>query len=304
MFLVILLYAIFSGMTFINSSLMQGGPYPLLVGMIRALGSGSIIFGLMWILRRKNIVQLHLTSQQWRYVITYGVLIHAVGMCGFSWAVLYGSPVTLCFIFATAPFITAMIQYWYDKESLSKQKIAGLIVGTLGLVPILWQESATTSHVLDSQYGWLICNGIAIGSMFVFCYGWVVFKKLLETTKTSILLLNGIAMLIGGLVSLIGIGLYYGLSVFDLPYSADFAYLMVLFMFASLITYSLYAYLLQDFSPTFISFAGFLEPAFGMIYGYFLMNYTIHGYHLISFMVLFLGLYLFYLDELKKRSVL
>lgn len=300
MILIVLLYAVFSAMTFINSSLMSSNPYPLVVGMIRALGSGTIILGYMLIFRRSALLGIRLSGQQWRWLIAYGVLIHAIGMCGFSYSVLYANPVTVCFLFAMAPFITAVIQYAHGEERLTNKKIIGLIVGTVGLVPILLQSS-TSEHVNNYQKSAELGNWITFGSMILFCYGWVIFKKLLYSCRYSIQVLNGIAMMIGGLLSIFMVIAAYGYSFSSLSYSVDFGWLMSAFLVSSLLTYSLYAYLLQHFSPTFISFAGFLEPAFGMIYGFFLVNYQITGIDLVSFLVLFLGLYIFYLEELKRK---
>lgn len=300
MILIVLLYAIFSAMTFINSALMGTNPYPLLVGMIRALGSGTIILGYMLMFRRKALLNIQLSRKQWIWLISYGVLIHAIGMVGFSYSVLYANPVTVCFLFATAPFITALIQYLHGQERLTKQKICGLIVGTIGLIPILVQ-SAYSGHAGSSQGSAALGNWITLGAMILFCYGWVLFKKLLQTCNYSIQMLNGIAMMFGGILSSLMVLVMYGFSLASLPFSADFGLLMTAFLASSLLTYSLYAYLLQHFSPTFISFAGFLEPAFGMIYGFFLVGYRITGTDLISFLVLFLGLYIFYLQELRGR---
>lgn len=299
MILIILLYAIFSAMTFINSALMDSNPYPLMVGMIRALGSGIIILGYMLIFRRAALLSIRLSRQQWRWLIAYAVLIHAVAMCAFSFSVLYANPVTVCFMFAMAPFITALIQYLHGQERLTPQKFCGLVVGVIGLVPILIQSSYVghASPLKSAALG----NWITFGAMILFCYGWVLFKKLLQSCHYSIQMLNGIAMMIGGLLSVVMVLAVHGVSLGSLSYSSDFGWLMAAFLASSLITYSLYAYLLQHFSPTFISFAGFLEPAFGMIYGFFLVGYQISGIDLASFFVLFLGLYIFYLDELNKK---
>jgi drug/metabolite transporter (DMT)-like permease len=205
-------------------------------------------------------------------------------------------------LYATAPFITAIIQYLHGKEVLTFQKIIGLAVGALGLAPILMQSSGhqqTEAQPELAGYG----NLVILVSMVLFCYGWVFFKKLLMSCRYSIQMLNGIAMMIGGLVSVAAVGLVHGpIAMWYLPYSPDFTLLMTAFLLSSLLTYSLYAYLLQVFSPTFISFAGFLEPAFGMLYGLFLIGYEISWLHIASFLVLFLGLYIFYLEELKKRT--
>lgn len=300
MILVIILYAIFSGMTFINSALMESNPYPSIVGMFRAVCSGALILAFFALFYRKQLRTFYLTTQQWWWLFLYGLLIHAVGMFGFSWAVLYGNPVTLCFIFATAPFLTALIQYTEGKETLTKQKMLGLLVGLIGLLPILLQDVSLGSHcAAQNSCSWMMGSGVAIASMVLFCYGWVVFKRLLHTSTVSVFLLNGVAMLIGGLLSSVSFVAYYGSSVSQISLSSDFWYLILLFLAANIITYSLYAYLLTIFSPTFISFAGFLEPAFGMVYGALITQYAISWHHAISFLVLFLGLYLFYLDELQ-----
>lgn len=299
MILIILLYAVFSAMTFINSSLMASNPYPLVVGMIRALGSGSLILGYMFFACRRELMTIQLSRQQWTWLILYGVLIHAVGMVGFSYSVLYANPVTVCFLFATAPFITALIQYLHGQERLTLQKICGLIVGTIGLVPVLIQN-AHAAHANTTQGSAALGNWITLGAMILFCYGWVMFKKLLQTCQYPIQMLNGIAMMIGGLLSGIMVLMVYGPFFATMPYSADFGWLMTAFLASSLLTYSLYAYLLQHFSPTFISFAGFLEPAFGMVYGLLLVGYMITPVDVVSFLVLFVGLYIFYLQELQK----
>lgn len=301
MILVIILYAIFSGMTFINSALMEGNPYPSIVGMIRATCSGILILSFFALFYRKQLTTFKLTAQQWWWLFLYGFLIHAVGMFGFSWSVLYGNPVTLCFIFATAPFLTALIQYVEGEEKLTRQKMLGLLVGLVGLLPILMQDVSVGTHgaVMKSSH-WMMGSGVAIGAMVLFCYGWVVFKRLLSTSSASVFLLNGVAMLIGGFLSVVSFVAYYGASARQIQLTDDFMALILLFLATNIITYSLYAYLLTIFSPTFISFAGFLEPAFGMLYGALMTQYTISWHHLCSFFILFLGLYLFYLDELKQ----
>lgn len=280
---------------------MSSNPYPLVVGMIRALGSGTVILGYMFIFCRPQLLSLKLSIQQWSWLVIYGILIHGIAMCGFSYSVLYANPVTVCFLFAMAPFITAVIQYLQGAEHLSPKKVMGLIVGTIGLLPILL-DSSMSAHSNASGQSVELGNWITVGSMVLFCYGWVIFKRLVHSCNYSIQMLNGIAMIIGGVLSIIMTITVYGTTFAFLPYSSDFTWLMSAFLASSLVTYSLYAYLLQNFSPTFISFAGFLEPAFGMIYGFFLVNYQITGIDLASFLVLFLGLYIFYLEELKKKK--
>ena len=112
MILVIILYAIFAAMTFINTSLMSSDPYPVLVGMLRAFGSGIIILSFVGIFSKQKIRDLKLSRRQWYLLMAYGILIHALGMCGFSYGAMYASPITICFLYASAPFLTAILLYF------------------------------------------------------------------------------------------------------------------------------------------------------------------------------------------------
>lgn len=299
MFLVIILYAVFAAMTFINTSLMSSDPYPVLVGMLRAFGSGLIVLSFVRLFSKQKITSLKLSSQQWYWLMAYGILIHGLGMCGFSYGAMYASPITICFLYASAPFLTAILLYFHSGTVLSHAKILGLLVGLMGLIPILSKNTTTDLEVAVSGNQWL-GNIIVLVSMIFFCWGWILFKKLIESSSYSVQMLNGIAMIIGGILSLVFVVMVYGNQVFEITFSENFLYLMTLFLMSSLLTYSLYAYLLQHFSPTFISFAGFLEPAFALLYGVLWFEYTIRIIDIVSFLILFWGLYIFYRQELGK----
>ena len=297
MIFVVALYAIFAGMAFINASLMASDPYPIIVGMFRSLGSGVIILGYFLLFDKAKILGLKLTKHQWYLLTMYGILIHAFAMCGFSYGVLYASPISICFLYAAAPFLTAILLYFDQGQSLSKAKMIGLTGGFIGLLPILFKSGAMDHSVIIPGHVWL-GNAIIFISMIFFCYGWILFKKLIGNGNYSTQVLNGIAMIMGGFVIGLAQFVFGGKQAFLLPYSYDFGYLLSLFVLSSLLTYSLYAYLLNHFSPTFISFAGFLEPAFAMLYGVIIFGYNIDSVDIISFIILFLGLYIFYRQEL------
>jgi len=298
MFVIIVLYAVFSAMTFINSSLMATNPYPFFVGMLRALGSSVILLSYSWFFLRKQTMQFSLTKRGWLLLLTYGVLIHAFVMCGFSYSMQYADPVTVCFIVASGPFLTAIIQYFRGQEYLTYKKVIGLLVGFVGLIPILMLSQHGGSDLLNPELKWW-GNLISLLSMLVFSYGWIVLKQFLKEFSHPIQLINGIAMLVGGLISAVFVYFVHGLSVFSLKFSPDFPVLMTAFLASSLLTYMLYVYLLSRYSPTFISFAGFLEPAFGLFYGAAFMGYSVTGNALFALLILFSGLYIFYLEELK-----
>ncbi len=300
MILVIILYAVFAAMTFINTSLMSSDPYPILVAMLRGFGSGLIILSFVKLLSKQKITNLKLSSRQWYLLVVYGILIHALAMCGFSYGAMYASPITICFLYASAPFLTAILLYLQSGTVLSHAKILGLLIGLIGLIPILWKNTTAEFGVAVTNDQWF-GNIIVLVSMIFFCWGWILFKKLIESCSYSVQMMNGVAMIIGGILSLILVMMVYGNQVMQITFSENFIYLMPLFLLFSLLTYTLYAYLLQHYSPTFISFAGFLEPAFALLYGVLWFSYSIRIVDIVSFLILFLGLYIFYRQELGKE---
>lgn len=80
-----------------------------------------------------------------------------------------------------------------------------------------------------------------------------------------------------------------------------FAYAFLLFLMINVIDNALYGILIRRYSITFLTFASFLTPLFGVIYGIMFMGEHISWTHVFAFGFIFLGLYLFYRDELKTR---
>ena len=64
----------------------------------------------------------------------------------------------------------------------------------------------------------------------------------------------------------------------------------------------LYGYLLKSYTTTFLSFAGFLSPLFGALYGWVFLSEKISWHFYLSCAIVFAGLYLFYQDELTQRK--
>lgn len=303
MVLIVLLYAVFSAMTFINSSLMASNPYPFFVGMLRAFGSSAILLGYCQLFYSGWLSKFSLPKRGWRMLLTYGVLIHGFVMCGFSYSMQYADPVTVCFIVASGPFLTAIIQYFRGEEALTSKKLIGLFIGVMGLLPILMSSSHDCTALKDPSLEWW-GNLISLLSMLMFSYGWIVLKQFLKEFSYPIEIINGISMLIGGFVSFLLVLLVHGFSLFSLSFSADFPILMSAFLASSLLTYMLYVYLLERYSPTFVSFAGFLEPAFGMFYGSIIMGCVVTNNSIIALLFLLSGLYAFYREELKTSHTI
>ena len=305
MILIAVLYAVFAGMTFINSKLMLTNPFPFFAGMLRSIGSSVLLFGYAWFVHKKLLKSFFLPIRGIRDILIFGALVHGFAMCGFSYSVQYITPVKLCFIVALSPFITALIQYFTGEEKLSRRKIIGLAIGFIGLIPILLtsEEGGDYSNI-SATFG-AIGTIVCVISVISFAYGWISMKRFLrDFSDYPIEFANSIAMLTGGCISFVLFVLFDHLKMARMEFSPDFPLLMLAFILSSLATYSLYAYLLRKFSTTFIAFAGFLEPVFGMLLGVAYLGHKITFVSIGALLVLSVGLYIFYKEELIEKDLI
>jgi len=136
--------------------------------------------------------------------------------------------------------------------------------------------------------------------------------KSLTNRGYSFVFINGIGMLGGGILSLmlslIKEGwptmklqpevIFKDLSLLDSPFFMLSFYTIALIIVANIICYNLYGYLLSKYSPTFLSFAGFMTPLFGAFLGWFFLGEVITWHYFATVGFVILGLYLFYKDQL------
>jgi len=293
MFLIVILYALFSVMTFMNSAVMLANPYPFFFSMIRSWGMVVFLFGYCLLFHRSILKNFSLPVHGWKALIIFGFCIHGFG---FAYAIQYLDPVKVCFMVAMAPFLTAVFQYFLYRESLTQKKVLGLLIGFGGLIPILLlgDHGAYAQIPKDLQlFGVIVCFVATVMS----AYGWIVMNQFLKEFSYPLAIINSIAMFIGGCSSCVFF-LIYEPNMFSMTFTSNFSIYTAILIGISLMTYWLYPYLLKTFSVTFLSFASFLRPAFGMLLGILLMGHPMSMIAVGALCTIALGLYLFYQEEL------
>lgn len=302
MILVCILYLIFSLTTFVNSKLTLTNSYPFLIATLRAFGSGVFLLSYSLLMQKNDLKYFSLPKHGWTDLILFGVLVHGFVMCSFSYAIQYTDPIKICFLFAMSPFITVLFEYFLRTDILTSKKIAGLAIGLLGLVPILLDVSPGAYKNIPFH---LEVFGVVVifVSTFFFAYGWIVMKRFLTNFPDHpMVIVNGTAMLLGGGFSFLVFLIFSKGNAFPIVLTAEFPWLMIAFIGSGLITYMIYPYLLKTYTVTFIAFAGFLEPVFGLFYGVVFMQHQITLLSCLAITVLFIGLYIFYKEEIKHRK--
>ncbi len=295
--LVILMYALFSTSFSAGKVLLQYTSPIYLVG-IRMFLAGSIlmIYQLVWSKQGIYIKRKHI----WLYAQIIFLGIYAAYIFRF-FGLKYLASSKTAFLFNASPFFTALYSYIFFGDKMTRKQWLGLIIGFIGLIPIL-----LTSSPVEQEWGeflfisWpelAVLIGVALHS-----YSWIVVRKLVRKKSHTPLVVNGITMLGGGLLALITAPLVEGIAPLlkPLDHLAPFVgWLLFVVIVSNIICYNLYGYLLKKYSPTFLSFSGFLVPIFAALYGWGLLSEKITWHFYASCAIVLAGLYLFYQDELK-----
>ena len=299
MLAVAFLYLCFTGTMFLNSLIMTTNHYPLFVAGARIFLSGALLLSL-YVSKHKSYIWGQLRQLICMPFFKYTFCLYTFSAVGFSWGMQYIDPVKACFLFVLSPFITAlMLYFWYD-EKLSRVKMYGLTIGFAAVVPIILEST----HGQLSLIPWhLSCLGYIIFTCAVisFSYGWILHKELFAVVHVSSSLLTGAALTVGGGATLLLFLVTHRQHIMTMQFTDDFWWLLLLFAILTAVAYNLYSSLLKRYSATFVSFASFLEPAFGMLYASIFLGHVISTLSLIALVALGCGLYLFYQEELRAR---
>jgi len=206
-----------------------------------------------------------------------------------------------CLLYNLSPFLTAACSYFFFSERMSSKKWFGLFLGCAGFLPTLVAPTPGEGRavLLISEPEILLLLSV-ISSVF----GWMVMKKLVLREGYSPIMVNGVGMFFGGLCALATSFSVEGMpTVVTGPGALDTVMMVALYtglliLIANVIFYNLYGYLLSQYSATFLSFAGFMCPLFAAAYGSLFLGETVPAGFFATILFVFVGLYLFYQEEL------
>ena len=310
MILVVLLYFLFaSTFTLGKSALSYVSPF-LFIGMRMILGGSLLLLYYRYIAGNKISLQKADYSLFVRIILFH---IFAAYTLEF-WALDYVTSAKACLLYNLSPFVTATFAYLIHNERLSYRQLAGLVIGFLAFIPVLITQAPT--EIFSWHVGCISAYELAlIGSVISSAYGWMIMKKLIHQGY-SFIMVNGIGMLGGGFLAFIlslykeGLPLlksvptaspmlahYYGSYAESLIKLGFYSFSLILI--ANIICYNLYGYLLSHYSPTFLSFAGFMTPLFAALLGWLFLGEAVTWHFFATVSMVFCGLYLFY----EKKTI-
>ncbi len=294
MHLVLLLYALFaSGFIIAKTTLSYGQPL-FLIGS-RMMFAGLLLLGAEWM---KNRTSFSLKNLPWKRLIALGIInIYLTNAFEF-YGLQHLTSFKTCFLYSFSPFLSALFSYFLFSERMTSKKWLGLTIGFIGFIPILLSQTEleeATGQLFFFSWGELSVIAACICSV----YGWILLKQAVSKDSVSPLLANSISMIVGGVFALCHSRLVEPWN--PIPVTEPIPFLqgaILLTIVSNLIAYNLYGYLLKKLSATFISFAGFSTPLFTALLGWYFLGESVGLPFFVSSAVVFMGLFLFYQEEL------
>jgi EamA-like transporter family. len=299
MFLVVLLYALFASVFVIAKAALEVTTPLFLVGARMAAAGGLMIFYL-----GLTNTPLQFSRRAWQRLVMLALCnIYLTNILEF-WGLQVLTSFKTCLIYSLSPLLSALVSYFVFKEVLSSKKWLGLAIGFAGFIPIL-MTMTPQEGALGQLFVFSWAELAVVGAVFFSVWGWILLKQLVHEEGLSFLSANGISMLIGGSLALIHSFFVDGWSPLPVTDWKLFLELGALLMLVSnLFAYNLYGFLLNRFTATFLSFAGFITPCFTALFGWLFMGESVGFDSVAAYMIVIIGLFVFYLEELKEGVIL
>jgi drug/metabolite transporter (DMT)-like permease len=294
MVLVFILYAILAAtFWFAKKGVETGGPC-FLIGFRMTL-AGLFLLAYQW--RKNHRVFSEIKKKDLLSLFNASLFYVYLAFVPEFWGLKYVSAVKTTMIYSLTPFITAILAYALYKQKLTAHKISGILLGVIGIIPVLIAQSNTAKQV---AHGWSfflpeIALFVAVASS---AYAWFLIKDLIGK-GFPIAFINGMTMLMGGIVSWITSLFLEGLVPPIIDFWPFLFWVFMLIISANIIFNNLYAWLMRHYSITFLSFAGFLCPLFATFYEWLLTGDNVSWHYAVCLVCVTLGLFVFYKDEFR-----
>ncbi len=313
MTLIFVLYALIAS-TFVMAKYALFYAKPIFLIGVRMVLAGTILLGYLKLFDKNNFKIDKTDTKNFLLVALYHIYLSFILE---FWALQYLSSSKTNIIYSITPFISAFIAYYFYKEKLNIYKKIGMLLGILAIIPVLVaqynpQESGSILNFSTAEVAML-------AAVFFGAYAWFLIKDLMNKNY-SLILINGFAMLVGGIGALATSLIFevlipvfseynkYGqVSFANINLVSDyykfFLWIGALILTSNIIVYNLFGFLIKKYSITFLTLAGFLSPVFGAIGGYFLLKEPISWHYLASLALITLALYIFNVQERVSRKL-
>jgi drug/metabolite transporter (DMT)-like permease len=295
MILIVFLYALCASTFTICKALLDYVKPIFFIG-IRMLVAGAILLAYSY-WKNKAVFTIHKKD---RWLFTQIVLFHVYFAYILDlWSLQYITSSKSSFLYNLSPFLAALFSYFYFSEKMTAKKWLGLLIGFSGFLPEMLLKGSSGSIMGGSLLS--LPEIVLLVAVTSGVYGWITLRKLVKDGDYSPIMVNGIGMVGGGILALITSFWVEGWAVSPIFDFWPFAKLTALIIVVgNILFYNFYGFLLTRYTATFLSFAGFTTPIFAALFGWLFLGEVVSWTFFISIFVVFIGLYIFYQEELKQ----
>ena len=292
MFWLILVNAIFAATFTIGNAAMQYISPEFFVG-VRMGVAGLFIFGYWYIFGSKQTGSF---KKNLLNLLGYSLIGITASYLAEFWTYSNGMPSSRAgLINSFAPFITALISYFFLNEKLNKKKWIALAIGFLGFLPIILQDAKSLTELVSASF----VDFIFLISVVAYSLGWIYMKSLVQN-GFSPLFINGFSMFLAGIICL-AISIFTGTYKTFPSWPMLIKYEGMIIVLGNIICYNMFGFLLKHYSATFVTLSGLILPVFTALYGYIFLGEIITWHFMLSLVILSFSMYLFYKEEIKKE---
>ncbi len=215
------------------------------------------------------------------------------------WALQWVPAAKASFIYSLSPFAAALFSYFFFHEKMTWKKVIGMAIGLFGFSIMIYFNQP--GEIMHYSIGFLNSGEIGlIVAAIATAYGWIVMRKMMKSHLCTPAEAIGFSMLVGGILALMQSSIteqWEPIPVSNLSYFLLYVSLAVIF--SSVLGYILYPILLREYTVTFLSFAGFVEPLCAALMAWLFLGEVVTWRFFMASFLVFWGLYIFYQEELK-----
>lgn len=292
---ILVLYAILASTFTIGKVLLSFVPPLFLIGL-RMVFSGTVLLTGYYLFAKEKI---KINCRDWLMLFVISLIHIFIPYTSEFIALQSIAPSCAALMFNLSPFFTAFFSYLYFSERMTPTKWLGALMSFSGLIYFVAPSSFCVGNIFDLNFSYpLLLVGVATSSL-----AWVIIRQFVKNKNYSIVFINGIAMLLGGIESFAASYLCAERVHFPSQNLNLFIGLFLTIFICANIFYNFYGYLLKKYSATFLSFMGIATPLITAFYDWLFLGMNIHSNFFITLILIGTGVYIFYKEELKQGYI-
>ena len=240
---------------------------------------------------RKNYTSV---KNEYKKLFVLGAL--GCGVCR-AFPFLAGQTTTVAnmgIIYTSSPVFIILISSIFFKEKINFIKVIGLIACLVGVFAIIIKGDINLLINLKFTLGDLWMLGAAIG--------WALYSIYLFYWKTNLQIFQRFTLVaLFGAISLLPFYIVEEVFIERTFFDSDFfAWVIFAAISPGIIAFTLYTVAQKKLGASLTGFTLYIFTIYAAIYGYFLFDEKLEGYHLIGTILVFFGIYLARKNNVKK----